>query len=292
MRLSESEGGVGSVAILVRVEGDEAVERLHQGLIELSRVEEVRCCRYAGGWLLTACGAPNADPDPLLRTVGALVDQFDSLAEVLDVRRGASALPAGPEGYRISERFRVAGGNAPADADTIRLDAAHVFGTGAHASTKLAVLAMEAIASRDGGFLPGRVLDVGTGSGILALVAARLGAEAVLGIDICEEALKVAWRNVLANGLRGQVAVASTELAALPERYGLIIANVTASVLLRLAEGIAGRLQTGGWLIVSGMQGRQGEEIEAALAGYGLEAVARYAEGKWRCLALRPRSLA
>lgn len=110
MRLSESINGTGPVAILVRVEGDEAVDRLHQGLVELSRVEEVRCRRYAGGWLLTACGVPNADPDPLLRTVGTLVDQFDSLAEVLDVRLGGSELPSSLQGYPISPRFKVAGG--------------------------------------------------------------------------------------------------------------------------------------------------------------------------------------
>ncbi|MDH4320847.1 MAG: 50S ribosomal protein L11 methyltransferase [Desulfobulbaceae bacterium] len=286
MRLSESADGTGPVAIIVRVDGDEAVERLHQGLIELSRVEEVRCCRYAGGWLLTACGVANADPDPLLRTVGAVVDQFDSKAEVIDVRRGASELPAGEEGFRLSERFMVTGGNAAVDASTIRLDAAHVFGTGAHASTKLAVQAMEEVAGREEGF-PARALDVGTGSGILALVAARLGGAHVLGIDICEEALAVAWRNILANGLRGQVSLASTPLAELTERYGMVIANVTASVLLRLAEGIVNRLESGGWLIVSGLQGRQGEEMEEALSLYGLQTVARYADGKWRCLTLR-----
>ncbi len=286
MRLSESADGAGPVAILVRVDGDEAVERLHQGLIELSRVEEVRCCRYVGGWLLTACGVANADPDPLLRTVGAVVDQFDSLAEIIDVRRGASELPAGLEGFRISERFMVTGGGAAVDASTIRLDAAHVFGTGAHASTRLAVQAMEGIAGREEGF-PARILDVGTGSGILALVAARLGAAQVLGIDICEEALAVAWRNILANGLRNQVSVASTPLAGLSEQYGLVIANVTASVLLRLADEIVGRLPGGGWLIVSGLQGRQGEEMEEALSRYGFQTVARHAEGKWRCLTLR-----
>jgi len=292
MRLSESAGGTGPVAILVRVEGDEVVERLHQGLVELSRVDEVRCRRYAGGWLLTACGVPNADPDPLLRTVGALVDQFDSLAEVVDVRLGGSELPSGLDGYRISTQFKVAGRDCPIDSGTLHLDAAHVFGTGAHASTKLAVQAMEEIAGREGR-LPARVLDVGTGSGILAMIAARLGGELVQGIDICAEAVGVAQRNVVANDLQERVFVASTPLAELPESFGLVVANVTASVLLRLAEEIVGRLQPAGWLIVSGLQGRQGEEIEEALGSHnGLKTVARYAEGKWRCLTFRNSSLA
>lgn len=291
MRLSESDGGTGPVAILVRVEGDEAVDLLHQGLVELSRVDEVRCRRYPGGWLLTACGTLNADPDPLLRTVGALVDQFDSMAEVLDVRLGGNELPAGVDGYPISARFKVAGNDCPADAGNIRLDAAHVFGTGAHASTKLAVLAMEEIAEREGGF-PARILDLGTGSGILAMVAARLGGELVQGIDICAEAVAVARRNVVANALQDRVSVAATPLAELSGSFALVVANVTASVLLRLAEGIFARLQPGGWLIVSGLQGRQGEEIEEALrSGYGLQTVARYTEGKWRCLTLRNSSL-
>ncbi len=285
MQLSESVGGDGPVCILVRVEGAEMVDRLHQGLVELSRVDEVHCRRYAGGWLLTACGAANADPDPLLRTVAALVDQFDSLAEVLDVRRGACELPSGGDGYRISARFRVSGGDAPADADNICLDAAHVFGTGAHASTRLAVQAMEEIAEREGG-LPARILDVGTGSGVLALIAARLGGKVVQGIDICEEAVAVARRNVAANDLAQRVVVSSTPLAELSESYELVIANVTASVLLRLAKGIVSRLRPGGCLVVSGLQGRQGEEIEEALALYGLEPISRYADGKWRGLTL------
>ncbi|MDH3392721.1 MAG: 50S ribosomal protein L11 methyltransferase, partial [Desulfobulbaceae bacterium] len=248
------------------------------------------CRSYAGGWLLTACGAPNADPDPLLRTVGALVDQFDSLAEVIDVRLGGNELPVSQDGYPISQRFRVGGTDCPIDANTIQLDAAHVFGTGAHASTRLAVLAMEEIADWEGG-LPGSVLDVGTGSGVLAMIAARLGGASVQGIDICEEALAIARRNVAANGLHDLVSFSSTPLAELPGSYAMIVANVTASVLLRLADGIDERLQSGGWLVVSGMQGRQGEEIEKALSGrYGFEAVACSSEGKWHCLTLRKSS--
>lgn len=123
------------------------------------------------------------------------------------------------------------------------------------------------------------------------MIAARLGAESVQGIDICEEAVAVARRNVAANDLQERVVVTSTLLADLAENFATVVANVTASVLLRLAEGIVGRMQPGGWLVVSGLQGRQGEEIEETLLRrYGLETVARYAEGKWRCLTLRATS--
>lgn len=291
MQLSEGVDGAGAVAILVRVEGDGIVDRVHHGLVELSRVEEVRCRRdVGGGWLLTACGVPNADPDRLLQAIAALVDKFDAQVEVIDVRRGASELPGGGLGFQISERFRVAGDDAPADAKTIILDAAHVFGTGAHASTKLVVQALEEIAAKENG-VPGRVLDVGTGSGVLALIAARLGAETVLGIDVCEDAVAVARRNVAANGLDDNVTVASTPLAEVSGSFQLVLANVTASVFLRLAAEIIERLQPCGHLIVSGLQGRQGEEIEGVLSRYGLQTVSRFAEGKWRCLLLCNGSL-
>ena len=286
MQLSESAEGDGAVTILVRVDGAEVVDQVHQGLVALSRVEEVRCRRDAtGSWLLAACGVPNADPDRLLQAVAAVVDRFDFLAEVIDVRRGATELPGGGGGYRISARFAVAGAGASADAETICLDAAHVFGTGVHASTRLAVEAMEEIADKEGG-LPARILDVGTGSGVLALIAARLGGEEVLGIDICEDAVSVARRNVLANDLARQVTIASTPLTEVDGGFKLIIANVTASVCLRLAADIMKRLLPGGRLIVSGLQGRQGEELESFFAGYGLQTVNCYAEGKWRCLTL------
>jgi len=286
MQLSESVDGVGAVTILIRVEGGEIVDQLHQGLVKLSRVEEVRCRRDVDGcWLVTACGALNSDPDRMLQAVGALVDQFDSMAEIIDVRRGGSELPGGGKGYQISARFMVAGDNAQPAANTIILDAAHVFGTGAHASTKLVVQAMEDIAGEEGG-LPARVLDVGTGSGVLALIAARLGAEEVLGIDVCEDAVAVARRNIVANGLDGQVIVASTPLAEVTGSYQLVLANVTASVFLRLAAEIIKRLNAGGLLVVSGLQGRQGDEVEAVLVDLGMRSVNRLAQGKWHCLIL------
>lgn len=286
MQLSESAEGAGAITILIRIEGKETVAFLHQGLIGLSRVEEVRCRRYDGGWLLTACGAANADPDILLSKIGVLVDQMESRAEVLDVRRGANELPLGGDGFQISPRFRVVGDGGPVDSTNIRLNAAHVFGTGAHASTRLAVQALEELADKEGG-LAGRVLDVGTGSGILALVAARLGGQTVTGIDICAEAVSIARGNVLANGLQDRIMIDSTPLSDLSGSFDLVIANVTASVLIRLASGIVNLIKPGSCLIASGLQGRQGDEIEAGLLKHGLQAIARYGEGKWRCLVFR-----
>ncbi len=288
MQLSECmDVAAGPVCVSVRVRNEAVVQGLHAGLVALSRVEEVHCRRHEHHWLLIVCGAPTNNPDPLLEAVAGLIDQFGpQAAEVIDVRRGATQLPQDASGYRISPRFRVVSGRALPGADTIVLGTAQVFGTGAHPSTKLAVRAMEELAATGGPF-PATVLDVGTGSGILALIAARLGARAVLGIDICVEAVTVARANVRANGCTDRVHIEATPLAEVTETYDLVLINVTASVFLRLAEAIIARLRPGACLIVAGLQGRQGGEIEALLDGYGLTASSRYSEGKWRGLTLR-----
>lgn len=288
MQLSECvDVAAGPVCVSVRVQDEAAVQGLHAALVGLSRVEEVHCRRYGNHWLLTACGAATHNPEPLLLAVAGLVDQFGPLvAEVTDVRRGASLLPEDSRGYRVSPRFRVVADRALSAGDTIVLGASQVFGTGAHPSTRLTVQAMEELTAAEELF-PARVLDIGTGSGILALVAARLGAETVLGIDICQEAVAVARGNVQDNGFARQVRIEATPLAEVTGEYDLVLVNVTASVLLRLAAAVVARLRRGGRLIVAGMQGRQSGEIEALLGQYGLTVCSRYGEGKWGCLTLR-----
>jgi len=275
----------GPVCVLIRVKAEAEVDRLHLDLVELSRVEEVHCRRSREGWLLTACGGETSDPDPLLRAVADLVDAFGPEAEVVEARRGGVPLVDQHAGYQLSARFKVGGRTMAPAADTIVLDAGHVFGSGAHPSTKLVVQAMEVVADGRATF-PATVLDVGTGSGVLGLVAARLGAQKVLGIDICEDAVAVARRNVEANGLTDRVCVVPTPLGEISDRFSLVVANLTVSVLMRLAEGIVGRLAPGGTLIVSGLQGRQGGEVEEHLRRYGLVVVSRFGDGKWRALTL------
>jgi ribosomal protein L11 methyltransferase len=127
------------------------------------------------------------------------------------------------------------------------------FGTGRHASTLLCLQALEQVwgQSLPHSDNPWQVLDVGTGTGILALAAARLGAE-VVAIDLDPEAVAAALENVRLNDLVDRIWVEGTPLTSLRQRFALILANITSPDLLQLADAITARLLPEGILIISG----------------------------------------
>jgi ribosomal protein L11 methyltransferase len=160
---------------------------------------------------------------------------------------------------------------------------AAAFGTGAHASTRLALELLEACLQ------PGdRVLDLGTGSGILALAAARLGAREVLALDIDAAAVAAARRNVAANDLARviQVREGSAE-AADGAPYDLMVANLLAHVMRPLAPALARLVRPAGLLLVSGIVAARGPDVAAALYAEGFRLVEERPEGHWRALVLR-----
>jgi ribosomal protein L11 methylase PrmA len=248
--------------------------------------------------MLTAVAPVLADPDRLLETVAAALDRITAEAGeaagavMRETRMVPAVLSTTGEVICLGDRFRViaAGEQEKATADVILLTASSVFGSGLHPSTRLAVRAMDELA-RQVRIFPGRVLDLGTGSGLLAMIAARRGAVTVMGIDICPEAVAVARANVIANGLEGLVWIDAMPLAGLKGCFDLILANLTASVQLRLAADLQARLTPGGELIISGLLGRQQGEIADFWQGRGMRPIASYAEGSWRALRLKRDSM-
>ncbi len=174
----------------------------------------------------------------------------------------------------------------------VELDPGLAFGTGLHPSTRLCLLAMEQAVK--GGQ---RVLDVGTGSGILALFAARLGAREVLALDIDKIAVKVARENVARNGLRGKIKVRwgtiiRTEEAPLIDvsalkPFDLVLANITAPVIKGMAGELARALAPDGLLIVSGIILSQKDETSDALKSSGLEPESELSCQEWVALVFR-----
>jgi ribosomal protein L11 methyltransferase len=162
------------------------------------------------------------------------------------------------------------------------------FGTGRHASTLLCLRALEQVWEEPppGPGSPWQVLDVGTGTGILALAAARRGAE-VLAIDLDPEAVAAALENVRLNNLIERVWVEETPLASLRQQFGLIMANITAPDLLQLADALTARLLNDGVLIISGFLAEDAVRLTARYQGLGLHQTGFLTHEDWGALIFR-----
>lgn len=145
----------------------------------------------------------------------------------------------------------------------IEMDPGQAFGTGLHASTTLMVRAMERLARR--GTPPTTVLDLGTGTGILAMAAARLWADAeIVAIDSDPVAVEVCRTNLEANGLSGRVELKEASALEFPLKNAstsLIVANLTRDLLLTLRPRLAKPLEEFGHLVVSGLLSHEANEV-------------------------------
>jgi ribosomal protein L11 methyltransferase len=137
--------------------------------------------------------------------------------------------------------------------------------------------------------MPERVLDVGAGSGILALAALRLGAGHADCLDTDAVAVEATLANARDNGLADRVTAREGSLPAAPEAepYPLVLANLVAAVLIQLAAPLAAHLAPGGTLLASGIIEVRAEEVLAALVGAGLALDERLEDGEWVSLRMR-----
>lgn len=164
----------------------------------------------------------------------------------------------------------------------VRLDPGMAFGTGQHPTTRLCLALLEEHVR------PGaRVLDLGAGSGILAIAAALLGAAEVLALDIDPVAVRVARANAAANGVDGRVTVLEGTLGALgaaTAAYDCVVANINAETIVDMAGPLAAALRPGGLAIVSGITTQGVDECVGALAATGASVHDTAADGGWRAI--------
>ena len=168
----------------------------------------------------------------------------------------------------------------------IEIDPGMAFGTGQHATTRLCLVALERF------LRPGaKVLDLGTGSGILAIAAAKLGASSVLALDINPATVGVARSNVEANGIAHLVAV---EEGTLPRSQGvwegcfdLVVANIVANVIEELAHPLRRSLRAKGILIAGGIIWERVDGVYGRLEEAGVSVVDVLAENGWRTIVAR-----
>ena len=169
----------------------------------------------------------------------------------------------------------------------LALDPGMAFGTGLHPTTRLCLRGLERLA--DDGLLAGRsVLDVGCGSGILAIAAARLGANRVLGVDVDPLAVETTAANARRNRVARIVRARSGSLPVTGPPADIVLANLIAALLVRLAAPLYeatragdGKPGSGGRLLAGGIFSDREAEVRRALAAAGFRIVGREAEGDW-----------
>ncbi len=165
----------------------------------------------------------------------------------------------------------------------IEIDPGMAFGTGTHASTFLALQALEEVGPKQP-----NMLDVGTGSGILSIAGALLGIPRITAVDIDSVAVQVATENVMLNKVQKQVQVMRSDLVERVkeknQKYKLVVANILAEIILLLLPDLPDVLETDGYFIASGIITERFENVRNALEEQGLHLIRIFREGEWVAL--------
>ncbi|HIJ88041.1 MAG TPA: 50S ribosomal protein L11 methyltransferase [Desulfuromonadales bacterium] len=163
----------------------------------------------------------------------------------------------------------------------IRIDPGMAFGTGGHETTRLCLELLESVMDNCPLLTVPSLLDLGTGSGILAIAANLLGAGRILALDVDPDAVEVARENLALNDMSDRVECGTTPLEALTENFDIILANILAEELVRLAPSLAERLCPGGSLILSGILAEKEPLVRHGFATHQLKYIRTVFDGEW-----------
>jgi ribosomal protein L11 methyltransferase len=254
-----------------------------------------------GSWLVEIYFGEEPNRKAVADLVALVVGKADARSLRFDALAAKDWVASSLEGLKPirAGRFLVHGAHGRqsvlANDISIEIEASLAFGTGHHGTTRGCLLALDAIIRQS---RPARVLDVGTGTGVLAIGAAKaLRGEIVAG-DIDPTAIEVARQNARQNGVASRVRLYCAPglrypLAARPSSFDLIFANILARPLARLSPALAGALSAGGRLVVSGLLETDVALALSAFGQQGLRLERRYLIEGWATLilssGLRPR---
>lgn len=171
----------------------------------------------------------------------------------------------------------------------ITIEPGMAFGTGSHATTRCCLEFLEHLAARfDGGELT--ALDVGTGSGILAIALAKMGASSVMALDNDPTALKVARGNVRVNGVERRIRLANWKLEKVYGSFAVVVANLTAETIIDLAGALEERVAAGGYLVLSGILQPKTRQVASRFSPAPFSLIRQSREKEWVTLLLQKKS--
>lgn len=164
----------------------------------------------------------------------------------------------------------------------IQIDPKMSFGTGYHESTRLMMQLLEKH------IMTGcATLDVGTGTGILAIAAVKLGSKRAVGIDNDEWSILNANENVAANSVENEVIISDLPLDQITESFDLIVANITLNTIIELLPAMMARLSSGGKLLLAGLLLQDEARIRKEISDHQLSVIELLKEGEWIALAVQ-----
>jgi SAM-dependent methyltransferase len=181
--------------------------------------------------------------------------------------------------------LRIATSDADIDAETLRLTDSGAFGTGLHPTTAMCLEAIQQIVAFEA---PDTMLDVGSGSGVLALAALKLGVPRAVGVDTDAAAVRAAQENARLNRLDDRAQFVHGSVDVVTGTFGLSVANVLAAPLIEMAPQLVRRVRHGGGqLVLSGIAASIADEVEQAYRHLGMRLVRRASRGGWVAVVLR-----
>ncbi|MBP2674318.1 MAG: prmA [Deltaproteobacteria bacterium] len=216
-------------------------------------------------------------------------EAFDSATEITDTgwaEKWKEHFRARKVGRRLVvkpswEEFSPAGNDV-----VLTIDPGQAFGTGTHETTRMCLRFIEDVFDRAPS-PPRSVLDIGTGTGILGIAAAKFGASRVLGIDTDPVAVEVARKNAGLNGVDDSFRSEGTTLSSIEEEFDLVLGNLIAEILVDLSGSIVARCAPEGWLVLSGILTEKSGWVVEEFDRNGASLVEEKTDGQWAALLLR-----
>jgi ribosomal protein L11 methyltransferase len=228
---------------------------------------------------ITALMPDGVAPEHVARALG-----LDDLSISPAVGRDAESVwILAPRATHIG-RLRIVPADTSAEPGVLRLTDSAAFGTGLHPTT---AMCLEAIEEAIQHCTPGALLDVGTGSGVLALAALLMGIPRALGLDVDAEALRAAAENARLNGLDRRLQLTHGGPDAVAGTWPLVVANLLAAPLIALAPVLVRRVGHHGRLVLSGIPSSVEKDVERAYRRLGMQHLAAQSHGGWSALVLQ-----